>query len=95
METVPAPAEWFQPDFDDSAWPELQAPGDDVGLLLPKRPVVMRRTFKVDAATLKKSDHWWLYIWDLNYAKGDKMWAVLNGKKMGESLTGTEPLGGA
>jgi len=83
--TDPAPAEWFKPDFDDSAWPELTAPGDDTELFLPKRPAVFRRTFDLDAATRKKSDRWYLYIWDFNQARDAKMWAVVNGEKVGES----------
>jgi hypothetical protein len=83
--TVPAPEEWFQPSFNDSAWPELHAPGDDVALFLPKRPAVFRRTFEIDDSTLKKSDHWWLYIWDMSTGRPAKMWAVLNGTKVGES----------
>ena len=83
--TDPAPAEWFKPDFDDSAWPQLTAPGDDTQLFLPKRPAVFRRTFDLDAVARKKSDRWWLYVWDFNQARNAKMWAVVNGQKVGES----------
>jgi hypothetical protein len=86
--TDPAPEDWFKPDFDDSTWPELTAPGDDTALFLPKQPAVFRRNFDLDAATRKKSDHWWLYVWDFNKPHAAKMWAVLNGVKVGESQTG-------
>jgi hypothetical protein len=83
--TDPAPDEWFQPTFDDSAWPELTAPGDGVALFMPRRPAVFRRTFDLPESILKKNDHWWLYVWDLNYNRPAKMWAYLNGTKVGES----------
>jgi len=85
--TDPAPPEWYQPGFDDSAWPEITAPGHDIGMFIEKRPAVFRRTFTVDPAVRKSSARWWLYVWDLNRVLGQEMWAYLNGAKVGESLT--------
>ena len=81
----PAPAAWFAPDFDDSAWPALSAPGNDLALFLPQRPAVYRRAFSLDAGRLRAGARWWLYVWDLNRAWGAPVQAYLNGRKVGES----------
>jgi hypothetical protein len=88
--TDPAPEDWYKPDFDDSTWPEITAPGHDIGMFIQKRPAVFRRHFSLDAEVRKKSEHWYLYVWDLNRIHDQKMWAYVNGTKVGESLTTDE-----
>lgn len=83
--TAPAPQEWFGADFDDSAWPKVFAPGNDQLMLMQHRPAVFRRAFQMADEKLKSSPRWWLYVWDLNDAGGDRVVAWVNGKKAGES----------
>lgn len=85
VKTEPAPADWFKADFDDSAWPTLNAPGNDLAVFLPQRPAVYRRTFNIEANRLQPGQRWWLYVWDLNRAWGQPIQAYLNGQKIGES----------
>lgn len=86
--TEPAPAAWFQNDFDDHDWPAVAAPGNDRAMFLPKRPAVYRQSFEVAADWLKASPRVWLYVWDLNYGEHLKehMRADLNGRTLGEDL---------
>ena len=80
-----APAAWFAPEFDDAAWPQIVAPGDDVQLYTPKRPAVFRRHFAVDAAWKAAHPRVWLYLWDLNQATDDIVRVTLNGREVGTS----------
>jgi len=83
--STPAPDEWFSAAFDDSAWPAIYAPSEDE-LALKCEPAVFRRTVQVDPAKHAASLRWWLYVWDFNIAPPtDKMWAYINGAKVGES----------
>lgn len=86
-QTKPAPTEWYQPDFEDSAWGRLRAPGDDRQMFVPKRPAVYRRTFDVPAAWRKAHAQVWLYVWDLSLAYPDTVRAFLNGLNVGDSPT--------
>ena len=78
----PAPAEWFAPDFDDAAWPQITAPGDDHALYLAKRPAVLRRHFEVSAAWKAAHPRVWMVIWDLDGAANQETRAVLNGREV-------------
>jgi hypothetical protein len=80
--SVPAPQSWFQPNFDDSSWPELPGGGNDKELFLPKRPAVLRRTFDVPASWRETHPHIWLYEWDMNLATKGEVRIVLNGKQI-------------
>jgi len=83
--SMPAPEAWFAAAFDDSAWPEIYAPSEDE-LGLKCEPAVFRRTVQVDPAKHAEGPRWWLYVWDFNIAPAtDKMWAYVNGTKVGES----------
>lgn len=84
VETSPAPSEWVSPGFDDSAWPQLLAPGNDQIMFMPARPAIYRRTFSVSQDWLKKHPRLWLYVWDLNEGSDDKFSAWMNGKKVGQ-----------
>lgn len=85
IETVPAPKEWFAESFDDSAWPEIFAPGHDRQMFLPRRPAVFRRHFDVPAEWLSKHKRVWLYVWSLNRVYPGKVSISLNGKKLSET----------
>jgi hypothetical protein len=85
IETKGTPQEWLQPDFDDSAWATVIAPGHDRAMFFPHQPAVYRRGFVMPAQTLKKSARWWLYVWDLNGATKATLSAHLNGTQVGES----------
>ncbi len=86
---IRAPAEWFGEKFDDSSWPSLTAPGNDLMMLLEKKPAVFRRSFDVPKDWLAKDGKVWLYVWDLNSGEHmkDKVAASLNGVMIGEDLT--------
>ncbi len=79
--TVPAPSEWFSPEFDDSPWPTVTAPGHDIAMLWPKRPAVLRRHITLPWHKSKL----YLYIWDLNLGFQEKITAAVNGLTVGES----------
>ncbi len=83
----PAPEDWFHPDFDDSAWPEVPGAGNDQQMFLQKRPAVFRRAFDVPATWKEKYRRVWLYEWDMNQANGQEVRVVLNGKEVGRSKT--------
>jgi hypothetical protein len=87
--TVEVPAAWYQPDFDDAAWPSVTAPGHDRAMFLEKRPAVYRRTIEVPAAWVKPGQRTWLYVWDLNAGEHlrDKIIIAVNGMKIGEDFT--------
>jgi hypothetical protein len=84
-----AAAEWSATAFDDSAWPNIRAPGNDVMMFLEKKPAVFRRSFDVPAAWLREGGKVWLYVWDLNSGEHlkEKITASLNGTVIGEDLT--------
>ncbi|RYG27477.1 glycosyl hydrolase family protein, partial [bacterium] len=84
VKSVPAPAEWFAEGFDDAGWGELDAPGDDRAMFLPKRPAVFRQEFDLPKEWRKPKERVWLYVWDLNMAEGDLTVAYVNGQKVGE-----------
>ena len=86
---VLAPPEWFGEQFDDAAWPSLTAPGNDVMMLLDKKPAVFRRSCDVPADWLDRDQRVWLYVWDLNRGEHlkDKIVAAVNGVAVGEDLT--------
>ena len=79
----PAPAEWFAPAFDDAAWPQISAPGDDRALYLEKRPAVLRRHFEVSDAWKAAHPRVWMVVWDLDGAANQEVRAVLNGREVG------------
>ncbi|AHF94263.1 hypothetical protein OPIT5_09695 [Opitutaceae bacterium TAV5] len=85
--TKGAPDEWFAENFDDSAWPQVRAPGDDIVMLLPKRPAVYRRDIDVseDWLSAPANRRVWLYIWDLNLAHRDHLAVALNGELTGRA----------
>ena len=94
--TKPAPQEWFAAEFDDAAWPAVKMPGNDQIVFMPQRPAVVRRSFDVPQAWLKKHPQVWLYLWDLNTSVGDKVKVVLNGQVVGEdAMRHTVPHWGA
>jgi hypothetical protein len=90
----PAPEEWFGEKFDDSAWPTLTVPGDDLQALLPRAAAVFRRSFDVPAGWTAQAPQTWLYIWDLSHVpdRGDMLRADLNGKTVGKSGTAHWPV---
>ena len=91
IDDVPLPDEWFQPAFDDSKWPTVQAPGDDATMFLPTRSAVYRRSFEVPADWKAKNPRAWLYVWDLNRGKNQLVSARLNGQKVGDSPISNDP----
>jgi hypothetical protein len=76
---------WYQPTFDDSAWPELTAPGSDVALFTKRESAVFRRHFTVDAAWRARHDKVWLYCFDLNRGHEESLSPWLNGQPVGAS----------
>lgn len=84
VETKGAPAEWFAEAFDDSGWPSMTAPGNDVAMFVDARPAVFRTTFDLPSEWMGKKA--WLYVWDLNLGTGEKVVAYVNGQKVGEDI---------
>ncbi len=93
------PADWVKPDFDDSAWPVLQAPGHDKAMFLlkddPKTPTwnrqraqqaVYRRTFTLPPGWLDGKPRVWLYVWDFNQRWFAHVSAYVNGSKAGSQM---------
>ena len=80
--SVPAPKEWFEPSFDDSAWPQVPGAGDDTQLFLQKHPSVFRREFTVPAGWIEKNPRVWLYEWDMNQATNHEVIVALNGQEV-------------
>ncbi len=75
------PEAWYACGFDDSSWPLIRRmPGSDEAMFLEKRPAVVRRRFTLEDVP---EGRMWLYLWDLNQAKGDTVRVVLNGKEVG------------
>jgi len=86
VRTAGAPADWFAEKFDDSAWPLLNAPGDDNQTLLPQWPAVFRRSFQVPAGWTAQHPKSWVYILDLNRNEPtESVKAALNGQVIGSS----------
>ena len=89
-EPVPGTAAvWSGAVFNDSAWPVIQAPGNDRVMFLEKKPAVFRRSFEVPAVWLSEGSKVWLYVWDLNSGEHLKehITVSLNGAVIGEDLT--------
>ena len=85
-ESEPAPAEWFDEKFDDSAWPSIVAPGIDTPMFLEKRAAVYRRFFDLPQEWLAKNHRVWLYVWDCNAGPGNEVKFFLNGKQVGREV---------
>lgn len=83
--SIQAPDAWYQPDFDDTRWPEDPGAGNDKQLFLVKRPAVFRRRFEVGADWKAANPRVWLYLWDMNLATGQQVRVVLNGQEVGRS----------
>lgn len=74
--------EWYQPGFDDSAWDELVAPGNDLMIRMPRSPLVYRRTVDVPAKWLANQPQVTLYVWDLSPRPDDEVILYVNGTKI-------------
>jgi hypothetical protein len=78
------------PDFNDSSWGQIMAPGNGMARRLPMKPALWRRHFTMDSGFLSKHPAVWLYVWDMNDARGsdtDASRAVvvsMNGKVQAE-----------
>lgn len=86
---VRAPDGWFAAACDDASWPAITAPGNDLAMLLPHKPAVMRRSIDVPAAWLAAGPRTWLYVWDLNSGEpqADVVATWVNGIKVGDETT--------
>ncbi len=75
--------------FDDSAWPLLNAPGNDLMMFLEKKPAVFRRSFEMPSGWRRAGEKIWLYVWDLNAGPHLKetVAAALNGVDVGSDQT--------
>lgn len=84
---VRAPPEWSADVADDSAWPQVVMPGNDLVMYLPHKPAVLRRSVEVPAAWLAQGKAW-LYLWDLNTGEHqrDSMSVHLNGRQIANDL---------
>ena len=80
------------PDYDDSTWPSMTAPGHAIAILLPHKPAVLRRHITVDSTWRVAHSHVWLYVFDLSDTRGTNppTRAFLNGRELAEA-TPAEP----
>ncbi len=78
--TAPVPPEWYQPGFDDSAWDELLAPGNDRAIEMTWSPLVYRRTIDVPAPWLAAHKKAWLYFWVIFGRDFDPHQVYVNGQ---------------
>ncbi len=85
---APVPTEWYQPDFDDSEWDELIAPGNDRMLFLKRSPLVYRRTLDVPANWLNASLPVTLVVWDMANRSQDATLVYVNGQAIKEQSHG-------
>jgi len=85
--TTPAPDAWYAPDFDDSSWPTLKAPGNDAMMFLSHRPAVFRRTLDVSDTWRASHPKAWLYVFDLSVVADDAVRVWLNGVEIAKSPT--------
>ena len=81
----PCPDEWYKPDFDDSKWGTLTAPGDDHTMFLPKKPAVYRRHFDLPKNYKQSGKRVWLYLWDLTDKQRLTITIDLNGKRISKT----------
>lgn len=81
---VPAsvPPEWYGPDFDDSAWDQFLAPGNDRMLTIPRSPLIYRRTVDVSANWLASKPQVTLILWDMSSRDKDEVAVYVNGQKI-------------
>ena len=86
--TAAAPAEWYQPGFDDSHWDEFVAPGNDRMMTMPRTPLVYRRTVDVPAAWLANQPQVTLYVWDLSDQAPSELAVYVNGTKVAGQARG-------
>ncbi len=86
--TIPAPEEWYKPEFADDSWPVLAAPHSDIAMFQPRRPAVWRRHFTVSPEWKARQPRAWLYVFSLNRAKDERAPIFLNGQKVGEPVMG-------
>jgi hypothetical protein len=80
--TAPVPPQWYQPGFDDSAWDELLAPGNDRSIEMTWSPMLYRRTIDVPAAWLAAHKKAWLYFWVIFGRDFDPHQVYVNGRQM-------------
>jgi len=79
------------PAFDDTSWPAMTAPGDAVGILLPRKPAVLRRHITIDPQWRAAHGQVWLYVFDLSDTRGSRLdparatRSFLNGTELGEA----------
>lgn len=82
--TAPIPTEWLKPDFDDSGWDELIAPGNDRMLFMPRSPLVYRRTIEIPTDWLPANERVTLVLWDLIHHEHDVTTLHTNGQPITE-----------
>jgi hypothetical protein len=87
---APSP-ETAAPAFDDASWPTMTAPGDAIGILLPRKPALLRRHVTIDPAWRAAHGKVWLYVFDLSDTRGVRLdpargtHAFLNGAELREA----------
>ena len=88
--TAQAPAEWYQPGFDDSGWDEFVAPGNDRMMTMGRTPLVYRRTVELSGEWLANQPQVTLYVWELSDQAPTELAVYINGTKVtGQARGGT------
>ena len=80
-------AQWAKPEFDDSKWPSVVEPGNDIVYFLPKKPATFRRSFSLsqdDLTRLKSNGKAYLYVWDMNEQQDLIPKTAINGQLLPE-----------
>lgn len=77
-----AKAQWARPEYDDSHWPTVVEPGNDLIYFLPKKADTFRRSFTLspeELTRLKTNGKVYLYVWDMNEQQDLILNAAING----------------
>ena len=77
--TAPIPPEWLQPDYDDSGWDLLFAPGNDRLLFIARSPLLYRRSITISPQWLNGHKSVSLYVWEIVGLRDDKTSLWVNG----------------
>lgn len=82
-------AQWAKPEFDDSGWPGVVEPANDLVYFMPKKPAIFRRSFSLspeELTRLKASGKVYLYLWDMNNIGNAPVSAAVNGQMLPDHM---------
>jgi hypothetical protein len=81
---APYSADSAKPELDDSSWPSVEAPGNAIIRLLPRKPAVFRRHITLDPTWKAAHPRVYLYLWDLENTRDQNVLVFVNGQAIPE-----------